>query len=79
MPRPIILFSGQWTDLPLEELADAAAPPIAGEPGAVALPPTIPAVPESDPPPYTVAGTTEADDDDLFPEPGEMADATPPD
>src|SRR5262245_16654304 len=21
MPRPVILFSGQWTDLPLEELA----------------------------------------------------------
>src|SRR5260370_371648 len=24
MPRPIILFSGQWTDLPLEELAQKA-------------------------------------------------------
>ena len=25
MPRPVILFSGQWTDLPLEELAQKAA------------------------------------------------------
>jgi sugar phosphate isomerase/epimerase len=25
MPRPVILFSGQWTDLPLEELAPKAA------------------------------------------------------
>ena len=24
MPRPVILFSGQWTDLPLEELAQKA-------------------------------------------------------
>jgi sugar phosphate isomerase/epimerase len=25
MPRPVLLFSGQWTDLPLEELAQKAA------------------------------------------------------
>src|SRR3989442_14195819 len=25
MPRPVILFSGQWTDLPLEELAQKLA------------------------------------------------------
>src|SRR5437660_6873177 len=25
MPRPVILFSGQWTDLPLEELAQKAS------------------------------------------------------
>jgi len=60
---------------PLEELADAMAPPVADDPGALAMP-TAPATPPSDPPPYAPAHAAEADDD-LFPEPDQPADATP--
>jgi DNA mismatch repair ATPase MutL len=61
---------------PAEAPMDVMAPPIADELNAAALPPATPAAPESDPLPYAVAHTAEADDD-LFPAPGQPADTTP--